>query len=103
MSDIKDNLEHQALEEAVDILVEENAALRAQLEQFKWRDIASAPKDGTVIQVFIPSRNRVVEAWYCEETGLWPAPDNAYNDDGEPCNVGLPTKWMPTPKPPEEI
>lgn len=37
-----------------------------------------------------------VEAWFCVETGLWPR-DEAFNDDGEPCNVGLPTQWMPSP------
>lgn len=64
-----------------------------------WRPIETAPKDGTGVLVYLPDFCRVREAWFCEETGLWPA-DDPYDEDGEPCNVGLPTHWMPLPAAP---
>lgn len=68
-----------------------------------WQAIESAPKDGSCVLVYVPSSQSVVGAWYCQETGLWPAwGDYATNDDGEPCNVGLPTHWMPLPAAPGE-
>ena len=64
-----------------------------------WRDISTAPKDGTIVLVYVPDFDKVTEAWFCEQTGLWPR-DNAYSEEGEPCNIGLPTHWRPLPAPP---
>lgn len=63
-----------------------------------WKTIDSAPR-GTNVIVYVPDYDSVTEAWFCEETGLWPH-DCAFNEDGEPCNVGLPTHWQPLPDPP---
>lgn len=63
-----------------------------------WRDIENVPKDGTEILVF--ANGDVTTAWFCDETGLWPH-DEMLSEDGEPCNVGLPSHWMPLPTPPE--
>ena len=77
-------------------------ALREVLDRREaegWRDISSAPKDGTTVLVYVPDFEKVTEAWFCEQTGLWPR-DNAYSDEGQPCNVGMPTHWRPLPAPP---
>lgn len=64
-----------------------------------WRPISSAPKDGTTVMVYVPDFEKITEAWFCEQTGLWPH-SAAYSDEGEPCNVGQPTHWRPLPEPP---
>lgn len=69
-----------------------------------WQPIETAPKDGRTIWVFVPDRSIIAPAWFCEKTGLWPHDyDDAYGEDGEPCNVGLPALWQPyiIPAPPE--
>lgn len=67
----------------------------------KWLDMKYAPKDGTEIIVWVPDFQWVGTAHYCEATGLWPHDEN-YTEEGEPCNVGLPTKWQHKPEPPKE-
>ena len=64
----------------------------------EWQPIETAPKDGTLIIVHTYTGNTTI-AWYYKETGLWPH-DEPYSEDGEPCNVGYPTHWMPLPEPP---
>lgn len=66
----------------------------------EWQPIETAPKDGTEIIVYTATK-RITTAWFCEETKLWPH-DEVYSEDGEPCNVGWPTHWMPLPEPPKE-
>lgn len=65
----------------------------------EWQPIETAPKDGT--RVFVFANGRLTEAWFCSETGLWPH-DEPYSEEGEPCNVGMPTHWMPLPKAPNQ-
>ncbi len=65
-----------------------------------WMPIETAPKDGTRILVYVCDSGRVTEAWFCEDTGLWPH-DDPYSEEYEPCNVGLPTHWQPLPPPPD--
>jgi hypothetical protein len=70
------------------------------MAQYEWQPIETAPKDGTLVLLFIEDFHYVTVAWFCIATGLWPSND-AFNDDREPCNVGLPTHWMPLPAPPK--
>jgi len=65
----------------------------------KWQPIVTAPANVYVL-VWLPDFNKVEKAWYSTTTSLWPA-DEEYNDDGECCNVGLPTHWMHLPEPPK--
>jgi hypothetical protein len=65
-----------------------------------WQSIETAPHEVRVL-VYLPDRDQVVEAWYSPNTGLWPR-DQEFNEDGEACNVGLPTHWMPLPNPPKQ-
>jgi hypothetical protein len=67
----------------------------------QWQTMDTAPKDGTMVLLFVPDFHKVVTAWFCKATGLWPA-DEPVNEGGEACNVGLPTHWMPLPGPPKE-
>ena len=66
---------------------------------YRWRPISTAPANEKVL-VWVPDFNKITIAWYSTKTGLWPA-DQEYNDDDEPCNVGLPSHWMPIPNPPK--
>jgi len=65
-----------------------------------WQPIETAPVDGTIVQLWVPDHNTVTTGWFCKDTGLWPH-DEAFSEEGEPCNVGLPTHWMPLPTPPK--
>jgi hypothetical protein len=57
----------------------------------EWRDIGTAPKDGTDILVFHPeSKEQFVCYW---ELGCW----MFSADTGL---IGSPTHWMPLPPPP---
>ena len=67
------------------------------LSAYEWQPIETAPKDGT--EVILCANGSVVTAWYCGETCLWPH-DEAYSEEGEACNVGMPTHWMPLPPKP---
>ena len=64
-----------------------------------WQPIETAPKDGEMVLLWVPDFHKVCTGWFCQATKLWP--DNEpFTEDGEPCNVGLPTRWMPLPQPP---
>ena len=65
----------------------------------EWQPIETAPRDGTEVIVF--TGGGVVTAWHSVNTGMWPH-DCEFTEDGEACNVGLPTHWMPLPAPPLE-
>ena len=65
-----------------------------------WKPIETAPWETEVI-VWGPSLSKVTAAYHSKKTGLWPKEED-YAEDGEPCNVGYPTKWMPLPDPPKE-
>ena len=66
----------------------------------EWQPIETAPY-GVRVLVYTPVFEEVSEAWRSPNTGLWPR-DQEFNEDGEPCNVGLPTHWMPLPNPPKQ-
>ena len=63
----------------------------------EWRDIETAPKDGTVV-LLAGCRKPVAAAWLEDEIDYWHVDDNklgpfALRGPG-------PTHWMPLPKPP---
>ncbi len=74
----------------------------------EWRPIATAPKDGTFVLLFVAGR----EAW-CPTVGRW-NDGQTYNSFGEILSEGwgdeittfhvpglnMPTHWMPLPAPP---
>ena len=68
----------------------------------EWRDIATAPKDGTQILVFIPGLRRVLAAWWLGDVDPeypWQFIDHEFDLNGAP--EGTPTQWQPFPDPPE--
>jgi hypothetical protein len=76
------------------------AVLEAQIE---WQPIETAPKDGSQIDVFVLHRGRVCNVRW-SLNGCWS--EYALDDfDGTSWQKldGLPTHWMPLPKPPKEI
>lgn len=66
----------------------------AELEVAReWRDIATAPKDGTMIDVHMPGVGRVTDVFWAWT--LW-------HRDGDDLPDLKPTHWMPLPQPPTE-
>lgn len=97
-------------------LEEENAQLRRQVERGQWRDISTAPKDGTDILLWAESWDMTwgIQAGHygedCWHTAEGKASDNedGFDPDVEPDedeegwedrNLG-PTHWMPMPATP---
>ena len=89
----------------------EAANVITALEADKWQDIATAPKDGTVVLLFQEGRiatgiwidtshevqeevardgNRVTFEWVKQVSGYWDTSDDIY----------VPTHWQPLPSPP---
>lgn len=54
----------------------------------EWRPIETAPKDGTVIDLWVPEFGRLTNEWFDPEDDSWTFP-------------GQPTHWMPIPEPPK--
>lgn len=65
-----------------------------------WHAIASAPKDGTKVDLFVPGRGRLTDFHY-RTTGL----SGWAREEGYPVVTRVllekPTHWMPTPSDPE--
>jgi hypothetical protein len=55
-----------------------------------WQPIDTAPRDGTVIDVWHPTYGRLVDQWWDSEDGWF----SFHDDDG-------PTHWMHLPEPPK--
>lgn len=79
------------------------AALRDLTE---WRDIETAPRDGTEVLGLVVDRlgSRVMavefnDSWYGDETRPWWAPANLDEEYGGPVNV---TRWLPLPSAPNQ-
>lgn len=72
----------------------ESAAIAAWNQRAGWRDIASAPKDGSDILAYLPNFDcRSVVHWArINNSGHW--------YDG--WHVVNPTHWQPLPEPPKE-
>lgn len=62
-----------------------------------WRPIETAPKDQTLIDVWVPTKNGGVRVTDVERTGIdtWGLFDN-----GNFWEYKKPTHWMPLPAPP---
>ncbi|UXO93952.1 hypothetical protein Pan3_30 [Pseudanabaena phage Pan3] len=65
-----------------------------------WRDIETAPRDGTRVTVGSTDGWVVGDAYWCEEDESWRELNNHPTDVwGWPIE---PTHWQPLPPPPEE-
>ena len=62
-----------------------------------WREIDTAPKDGTHVLLYFPDGEGAHEGWWA-----WTRPDRWWvaNTCYE-CEFGEPTRWMPLPEPPK--
>lgn len=74
---------------------------RKRAEARQWQPIETSPKDGTVIDLWVPPRGRMTDYRY----------DNEYSDSGGmwckyhslvAISDGRPTHWMPLPDPPKD-
>lgn len=82
--------DHVSDEDITNIFRVADAALRAGGRVMEWRDISTAPKDGTWLLLWVPSGG-----WY-------PGSFNKYSgrwDDGDYFDDLRPTHWMPIPQP----
>lgn len=76
----------------------ENEKLKAKLEKAKWQPIDTAPKDGTVIDIWTTNRGRIVNvAWTLDDF------DGTYYWGCENGGVYEPTHWMLLPDEPEQL
>ncbi len=64
----------------------------------QWRDISSAPKDGT--PVLLGWGNRVLWGMWAENPAAGPIGWYAWNPPFEICPVSYMTHWQPQPEPP---
>ena len=70
----------------------------------QWRNIESAPKDGTKILLASIGLNEVGEdlgIWWAT-SGFWSAKWLNWNDGVEPCGLHKPTHWIHLPQPPRK-
>jgi len=78
-----------------DMIREFSAQIRApeagEAKPVAWRDIATAPKDGTFVDLLHRSGHRYSDTWWDEEDEVWVCIDQG--DDAF-------THWMPIPTPP---
>ena len=99
----KNHYKHNLLVEAEknnDELLADNERLRAELATRQWQPLSTAPRDGTVIDVYIecaqpPGRRaRKDNVRFLARRGLWVHDDEI--DDMADCPVqGWPTHWKP--------
>ena len=59
------------------------------LERFQWQDISTAPKDGTIIDIWHKSAGRVIDSWWCDDNTFCGLDQEEFSH------------WMPLPTPPE--
>lgn len=97
-----DDLERDHYDGLVDAYYAIAAAIRSAGPQ--WQPIESAPKDGTVIDLWCRAPGlsagpaRVPDCWYSD--GRWWRYDNEHGDDQCRSRVHNATHWMPLPAPP---
>jgi hypothetical protein len=60
-------------------------------EQSAWQPIATAPRDGTVVDLWHKDGFRLTDNWWDSEDGVWVS----MFDDSDL------THWMPIPEPPK--
>lgn len=72
----------------------------ARMEPVGWRPIETAPKDGTIIDLwvrpYIGIAYRACDYWWLESAGVWRT--HVRRDIPLRCKV---THWRPVPTPPE--
>lgn len=94
------------IERENDILGSINASLSGQVDQLaseqqQWRDISSAPKDGTAILLYWPAavplgRDCMEAGRWSEEKGHW----TNYCEEHDEYEWTSPRYWQPLPNPP---
>lgn len=95
--------------EAAALIREQHAALAAPQPNAAladgWRDIASAPKDGTTLLLWEQYSYAPVLGYYSKQIGKWFADMEHYDTDGNACVIDklsqeLITHWQYPPAPP---
>ena len=90
-----------AVKEAVNSyegLLEELERLRAALE---WRPIATAPKDGTPVDLWVKVKTVIGDHHYRDEDCWWDTEKGKWKH-GDFFVSGTPTHWRPVPAGPQE-
>ena len=98
-----------------DDLLKEAQELAREVNKFQWRDIKTAPKDGSKILLAkygwysvapltpFPAETAPKEfgLWWAV-AGFWSDRWGNWNDGVEPSGLAKPTHWMPIPELPKE-
>ena len=84
--------ERDELKAAYKHTVEDNEDLVRVLDAVKWQPIETAPKDGSLVDMWHKNGFRVVETWWTDDK-CWAC----VMDDSDF------THWMPLPEPPKAI
>jgi len=67
-----------------------------------WQTIESAPKDGTLVDIYIMSLGeRYTDSYYAKDEGVWCWDIDGLEGKRIAFTATPPTHWMPLPKPPE--
>jgi len=90
----------------VEIRVKHLETIRAALAEPEWRDISTAPKDGTTVLLF---SNKNGLGWNITGYGRWEGGDDIVSgwvsfgmiEPGGNLGLASPTHWMPLPSPPK--
>lgn len=56
----------------------------------EWQPIESAPKDGSLLDLFVPGYGRIINEWWDIGHGCWSCED-----------IGDPSHWMKSPGEPK--
>lgn len=85
-----------ARHEADKIVAEHNAAVSPERKEPGWRDIASAPRDGTKILLakIVGHPDHPTALWWATR-GYWSDKWKNWNDGFEPSGLADPTHWLP--------
>ncbi|KQY96411.1 DUF551 domain-containing protein [Brevundimonas sp. Root1423] len=91
-----------ALAEALMPFLASHQALVSPAEQVGWRDIATAPRDGTTILVANVCNGAIYDVHWQDEGGNGAGWVDGTTDSYEDLIVYEPSHWMPLPTPPAD-